>query len=205
MSGPVLTSPEDIVNAALSRIGVKMRVGSLQEGSEAAKVALDNYGQTRDDLLREGEWGFARRDATLTLLKTGLNSYAGVTWDPATYPPLPWKYEYTYPSDCLKVRSIRPAASILPDFDPQPVVFDTPNDNAYTPARKVIVCNVGPVAILTYTGQVTNPATWETTFVEAMIAAMAERMEPALAKQQAPQVEAVKEQVAEARAAVTQG
>ena len=139
MSGPVLTTPEDVVNAALSGIGLKIRIGSLLEGSEPAKAALDIYGQTRDALLRSDDWGFARGDETLAATKTGLNDYTVMPWS-STYPPYPWKYQFTYPADCLKVRNIIYATpGFALNFDPQPPRWDTPNDSSLAPAVTKVI------------------------------------------------------------------
>ncbi len=205
----VITTYEDIVNAALARLKAPIRVGKLAEGSQPAKIALDTIGQLRDRLLRGGDWGFARRDAVLTLLKSApAGGYITVSWDPVTYPPLPWRYAYGYPADCLKVRAIKPQPSFVPDFAPSPVVFETPNTYiSATPdpniELKCIVCNV-PSAILTYTGQVTDPSLWEVSFVEAMISGMADILAPAI-DPQAVQVEQVEEAVDEQQAAHVQG
>ncbi len=205
----VFTSPEDIINDALVRIGVKLRIGSIYDGSAPAKVALDIYGQTRDQMLRDGDWGFARGDVTMTLLKSApAGGYITVAWS-NTYPPLPYRYEYEYPDDCLKVRAIRAPQLFIPDFDPQPVVFDTPNDTIFhdpdpSTVEKVIVCNVQN-AILTYTRQVTDPATWEASFTEAFCAQLGRRLAPALASLELAKIEAGDEQIETAAANVTQG
>lgn len=203
----VISTYEDVVNAALARLKAPIRVGKLIEGSAPAKVALDTIGQLRDELLRAGQWGFARRDVTMTLLKSApAGGYIGVTWDDVTYPPLPWRYAYAYPSDCLKVRAIKPQPTFGVDFDPQPVVWDTPNTYVTgTPNQQVkcIVCNV-TAGILTYTGQILNPALWESSFVEAMISGMAEILAPSV-DPQAQQVAMVEEQRDKQQAAVVQG
>lgn len=203
---PVLTSPVMIVNDALVRLGVKQRIGNLFDGSAASKAALDIYGQTRDQQLRAGEWGFARRDVSMTLLKSAPTSGYSGDWNPTEYPPLPWRFAYEYPDDCLKVRAIRPPLIFLPDFDPQPIVYDTPNvptDDDPPSTVKVIVCNVED-AILTYTGQVTDPTLWETTFVEAFSASLARRLAEVIASGKL-QFEAADEQLEGAQARMTQG
>lgn len=205
----VITSYEDIVNAALARLKAPIRVGKLTDGSVPSKIALDTIGQTRDALLREGDWGFARRDVDLTLLKSApAGGYIAVPWDPVTYPPLPWRYAYEYPADCLKVRQIQRQPNFIPDFAPAPVVFETPN--TYVSATpdpnvelKCIVCNV-PNAILTYTGQVLDPSLWEASFVELMISAMAEVLAPAIDPEARP-VEQVEEMTDERTASLVQG
>lgn len=179
--------PEDVVNIALERIGFPLRVANLYEGSKHADAALDVYGQTRDEMLRRSDWGFAERNLSPTLLKSAppAGYVAGITpWDPALYPPLDARFEYEYPADCLKVRAIKPAPIFVPNFDPQPHAFRIANDSSYTPARRVILCNVEN-AVLTYTGQVTDPSTWEPGFVEALAAALARRLAIALAPLQA--------------------
>src|ERR1700677_309918 len=105
----VVTSPEDLINITLARIGYKGRIGSIWEGSVAAKKVLDIYSQTRDELLRAYDWGFAERNVDLAVLKQAPPGgyFPPNTWNPTTYPALPWAFSYTYPSDCLKVRAVK--------------------------------------------------------------------------------------------------
>ena len=174
-----VNSPSDVVNLALVRIGHPMRVGNLYDGSKAAKVALDIYGQTRDELLRAGQWGFAERNAVINSIKQAPpGGYIPPTVWTTAYPPIPWLFEYAYPIDCLKVRAVKQVPLFVPSFAPQPNVFSTPNDSALS--AKVIVCNVGPSAALVYTGRVTDPTQWEASFIEAMAAALARRLSVAL-------------------------
>ena len=179
MSSP--TTPEDIVNQALVRLGFDRRIGNLYEGSPAAEAAIEVYAQTRDEALRANDYGFAERNLSLTMLKVApASGYIPPTvWSP-TYPPIPWMFEYNYPSDCLKIRSIKAAPLWIPNFDPQPNSFAVINDTSYSPAQKTICCNVTG-AILTYTGQVTDMSTWEPLFVEVLVAKLAERLAPRIA------------------------
>src|SRR5689334_1421388 len=104
----LLTNPGALVNAALDRVGYKKRIGSLYDGSEAAVKALDIFGQCRDDLLRTFEWGFAERDTSLTLLKTApVGGYTALQPWTSANPIPPWIYEYAYPTDMIKLRSLR--------------------------------------------------------------------------------------------------
>lgn len=196
----VLTSPEDLVNAALEEIGYPNRVGHMYEGSEASKVALDLYGQTRDAMLRESDWEFARFDVALTLLKSAPADYVGLTWS-NTYPPLPWKYAYMWPTNCLKVRSLRKTPAYIPNFDIQPVPFNTPIDTASS--MKVICCNISN-AIGVYTGQITDMTQWEASFMDAFIATLGKRMAPRL-NSQAVAVMAPEAQADMATAEMTKG
>ena len=185
-----LSSPADVVNDALRRIGYKLRVGRLDDGSEASGYALDIYGQTRDTMLRDGDWMFAQREVNGTVLKTApAGGYFDAPWDPVTYPPQPWGFCFEYPADCLKVRAVRPQPGFLIDMAPTPTLFNVVNDNGYTPARRVIVANT-PTPVIIYAARVTDPAAWSVDFTEALCAALARRLAPSLANLQVEQVEA---------------
>jgi hypothetical protein len=201
-----VTSPADMINLSLRRIGYKLRVGSLYDGSTAAKTALDIYAQTRDAVLVENDWDFAERNLTMTLLKSApVGGYVPPTvWNPATNPPPGFLFEYAYPGDCLKVRAVKPVPLFVLNFDPQPNRFFLANDTSFTPAQKVILCDV-PNGNLVYTGQVTDPATWEPGFIEALAAALGRRLVPSLMGLNAIQPAAADEQASLATAENEQG
>ena len=158
-----VSSPEDVVNLTLARIGYPKRIGSIYDGSLPARLALSIYAQTRDALLRSGDWGFACKTAALVS--------SGQT------PPPPWAYSYTYPTDALKIRDL-----ILTSFDllnPLPSRWVVQNDPV---AGKVIVTAV-PYVDVVYTAKVTNPSYWESAFVEALAAALGRRLAPVLNKE----------------------
>lgn len=163
-------NPADLANIALVRMGFKGgRIGSLFDGSDAAKKFLTLYGQTRDELLRRDDWGFAERNVSLTLLKSAPPGgyFPPNTWNPATNPAPGWLFSYAYPSDSLKVRAVKPVPLFGINFDPQPQVFSIDNDNSYTPSQRVILCNV-PNAVLVYTAQISDPTVWDVGFTAAM-------------------------------------
>ncbi len=198
-------NPADAVNVALARLGYKLRVGSLYDGSAAAKKALDIYAQTRDTLLRDGDWPFAERNVAGTLLKQApVGGYFPPNVWSTAYPPLPWNYEYAYLSDCLDVRAVKPTPIFVPNFDPQPNIFAVANDTGFTPPQRVILSNV-PNAIIVYTGQVTDPLTWPPDFVEEFAAALARRLAVFVGGPDAVKLEAADEQAEMAQAASEQG
>lgn len=202
-----LSSPADILNFTLTRIGYKGdRVGSLYEGSPAAKVALDIYAQVRDEMLRNGDWGFAERNVNMTLLKQARPGgyFPPNPWDGTQNPPPPFLFEYAYPDDCLKVRAIKSVPLFVMNFDPQPVVFRIENDQYYTPSRKVILCNIAD-AQLVYTGQVTDPLLWEADFLDAFSAELGLRLAPTLANMDVAKFEAADSANSTAKADTTQG
>lgn len=199
-----LNSPGDIVNDSLRRIGFKLRVSnSLYDGSEASSLALDIYGQTRDDTMRDGDWQFAQREVAGTQLKAAPN-YFDTPWDPATAPPIGWQYSYAYPSDCLRIKAVRPQPGFQPDMRPTMNLFDAVNDNSYTPPRRVVVANI-PNAVLVYVGRVTDPATWSVDYTEALCAALARRLAPSLANLQVEQVEVQDEAISTRMAEMERG
>lgn len=202
----VITSPADIVNLALSRIGVAERVGSIFEGSRESKVAIDVYSQTRDELLRNGDYDFSKRIINMTLLKQAPDGgyFPPNPWNGTLNPPPPWRFAYAYPDSCIKIRAVKPAPQFIMDFDPQPKVFSLQNDNYFTPPQKVILCNV-PDAMLVFTAQVTDPTVFDADFVEAFAAALGRRLAPVLKGMDAVKLAAVDEVQATAVAQSNQG
>jgi len=83
-----MTSPVDICNLALTRIG-HTQISSLDENSKGAALCALHYPICRDAVLRAHPWNFAIRRATLALSSQTPN------------------HEFTYyhvlPTDCLKV------------------------------------------------------------------------------------------------------
>ncbi len=183
----VLSTATDLVNAALINIGVERLAGNLYDGSREANAALAIYGQTRDLLIRTGDWQFASRTVTLDLLKTAPSVYLTPWTD--TYPPQPWRFEYAYPEDMIKLRIVKASTVLVPDFDPQPTPWTIYNDASYTPARRTILSNV-PDAMAVFAGQVTDPLTWPVDFAQALVDALGTALTTALANPETVAVEA---------------
>ncbi len=121
---------ESVINQALMAAGVTRRIADVYEGSDAAKIAIELFGQARDELIRLTDWSFSRRVASLTLLKGpppdgGYN--ADQPWT-ESYPLPGFLYEYTYPSDCLDLRAIIAPPGPMPDLDPVPALWRIDND-----------------------------------------------------------------------------
>lgn len=94
--------PDDVAAQALDAIGSEYVLGTLRDGDREAQVLLRAYGQCRRQLLRGANWNFARRTAHLLLLADA----SGLTPNVGTEVPIPWRYEYAYPNDCVKVRFV---------------------------------------------------------------------------------------------------
>jgi hypothetical protein len=170
----VLVHPEDFVNAALGRIGYKLRIGSFFDGSEASKLALDIYGQTRDQLLRLKDYDFAQKIAAAVVA-------------PGAVPTPIWQFQYLYPTDCVRLRDM-----YAPGYDTNdPLPNRWTRDTALIGGvmTEIIFANISP-AMLVYTEQVTDPSLWDEGFGETMIASLARRLAPALASLDVAKLEA---------------
>lgn len=170
-------SVEDLCNTALARIRYSPPIGSIYEGSIASRIALQFYGQTRDNLFGEKDWPFLRRQVSLGApIKTAPpGGYGTTAWDPNTNPPPPWVYMYTYPDACIEIRSLLPTPIFIPVFTPNFTRFVTAQDSVS--GEKVVLTNLYlPLAVMT--GQVNDPNEWkDSNFTEALIDALAVQFE----------------------------
>ncbi len=171
----------DVCNLSLVRIGSKEQLGSIYDGTLIARKFLDCYSQALDDILREGDWQFARRDMPLVLQKSAPPGgyFPPDYWSRATYPPPQFLFQYEYPAVCLKARAIRPPPSFVIDFDPRPINFSEANDETLPSdaSQKCILTNQ-PDAMLVYTAQVIDPRSWEPTFIEAFASKLGRLVAP---------------------------
>jgi hypothetical protein len=95
-------TPTDVANESLDAIGSEVTIGDIEEGSREAKVLIRHYWTCLRQLLRGAHWDYARKTAPLTLLADATGQTPGV----GTIVPIPYKYEYAYPTDCAKARFI---------------------------------------------------------------------------------------------------
>jgi len=77
-----------ICNQALANLG-KRSIAALDGSDESARQCERFYDTTRDAVLRDYPWSFAKRQVALALLSN--ESVIG------------WDYVYAYPSDCVRV------------------------------------------------------------------------------------------------------
>jgi hypothetical protein len=175
-------SIETVCNQALDSIGYLPHIGNIYDGSKAARALLNCWVEVRDALLSSmrPDWSWA--ETKLTLLKSApniVNGFANYTtgWND-TFPALPYLYEYQYPADCVDPDMIMSNPLFLPIWRPRAITFRM---NAST---RTILTNE-PDAILRYIKVVGNPDDWHNDFYEAMVLALAKRLEPQLAPQRA--------------------
>jgi|GEM_PF-1682194 len=187
MADRSLRSPADIANNAFARMGLKMRVGTLLDGSDQAAVMLDLYGNARDTMLREFDYDFAQASVSLTVVKSAPvgGYFPPNVWSPTTNPPVGFMWEYLYPDDALKIRMVKPQPGFVINADPRFYPFTEANDKYPNPPSIptapgwVILTNV-PNAIAVYTRRVTDPGSWDQAFTESLAARLAALAGPSL-------------------------
>lgn len=195
-----MTTPTQICNQALLSLGGKATIADLAtEQSNEARYCRVFYDDTRRATLRAAYWNFARESNYLTLLKalpgTPENPTEGSTnWTP-DYPPVPWLYEYAYPSNALAMRYITPqwlgGGGITPAIFPEGYgqgynYFSAPSQNPALSGvpfivasdmvegqRQTVVLTNLTQAVGVWTVDVELPALWDASFQEAMVAGLA--------------------------------
>lgn len=176
-------SDVQICNLALDAIGARATIASLDEGSKEAAACARHFAQAVATILQTAHWNFARKQVSLTLLKDA-------TQTPPDSVPVPWLYEYAYPSDCASGRYIMPliavqsadvpgsvqAAASVPNGMGPPVrwLVGLDTDSGGNPI-KVILTNQ-PSAILVYTALIQDTGLWDDAFVEALYNYLASRI-----------------------------
>lgn len=197
-------SDTDVANRALSAIGTRSQIASLQEiSNEAQQCALLIY-PVRDELLRMAPWNCATNFNSMDLIcaapGTPENPSVGNSVWTKGIPAPPWAYEYVYPQDCIRPLWIVPqfttgfAAGVpittavtggAPQFwNGPPVKFKVSIDQIDPVSglptttgldQRVILTNQEQ-AILCYLKRVTNPNVMDEQFVQAWVAALAARL-----------------------------
>lgn len=130
----------DCCNSALQRVGATT-ILSLSDNSPEARVCSVAYDSNRRDELRKHTWNFAVKRVVLA--------------PDATAPAFDYMYQFTLPSDCLRV--LRPAT---PDLDWQ------------IEGRKILT-NDSATLNLRYVSDVVDCAQWDASFYNVMAASLA--------------------------------
>lgn len=137
------SSTTQIANLALGKLGQK-RIDSLSEESTEARWASELYPQARDFVTSDGLWRHA--EAIISLEEAGTNTRED-----------DWDYQYTRPSDCLKLRYLLPEQG---GFDPRyPVRFITSGSAIFTDEQN---------ARAVYTAQTTDVTLFPPGFTDAV-------------------------------------
>lgn len=203
-----MPSEVDIANRALSAIGTRSSIASLDEGSNESiqvKLLLEPL---RDEILRMAPWNCARNFGNLALICAAPGTpenptAAPLVWDKGIPPP-PWAFEYAYPSDCLRPLYIVPQFSTgftsgvpittaitggAPSWwNGPPVRFQVSIDQidpttgkpSKTGQDQRVILTSQEQAILVYIKRVTNPDVWDDQFQQALVSALGARLVVAL-------------------------
>lgn len=152
-----MSSAVEICNLALSNLG-KSNINTLTEASAEARACNQFYEHTRDMMVQAFPWTWAGKTASLASVT---NTKDGQ-----------WEYAYQRPSDCLKVRWIRPKY----DDDEVPVLTQQQEMSyPYAIEGDTIFCNLSP-AWLRYTQRITDAGTFPPLFVDALSWQLAVRL-----------------------------
>jgi hypothetical protein len=156
-----MASVVSICNLALSNIG-KVNITALTDPSAEARACNQFYEHTRDTLLEAYPWSFAGKTAAM----------AAITNDK----PGAWRFAYSKPTDCRKVRWVRPNYTA-----PAPGELRLTDDerqelnHPYALEGETIYCDLSP-ALLRYTFRLTDPTKFSTLFVDALAWHLAVRL-----------------------------
>jgi hypothetical protein len=147
----------DICNAAISHVGTRSKISSIDEGSAEANACLTHFAMVRDGTLRVFDWNFARITAQLAQLQN---------------PPARWAYEYALPVDCIRLRRLNDVPLLVLPETFYEVASDRDSTGAYI---TVILANAAPLSAI-YTAQVTDPLRWDQGFIDAVVYGLAARI-----------------------------
>lgn len=140
----------DICNMALARVGAKGQISELTEGSNEAIQCNLVYNHLRLLLLSRFNWSFATKYLTLADLGN---------------PPAGWSYQYSRPSDLLRIREIY-AGGVQ-----QNIAYEL----ATVDSIQSILTNEAE-AQLKYVSNVTSPSDYDSPFIEALSTFIASRI-----------------------------
>lgn len=158
-----MSSELDICNMALGHLGVSTKIQNLAaERSKEAQACRLFYEPTRDEVLRDFDWSFARRREALSK----------VADDPNT----DWNYSYRKPAGALAVRSLPNDAGIRVDTPASRVVFEEGSD---TTGELIFADQTD--AEVTYTYRETVAEKFPPDFVSALSLLLAARIGPQVA------------------------
>jgi hypothetical protein len=165
-------SIEAICNQALDTIGYKRHIGSIWDGTPAARVLLDAWGDTRDALISGLRPDWSTWDDELLAIKVAPSYYDEQNpWTPA-YPDLPWRYEYGLPDLCLVPLALKSRPTYLTIYRPRPMRFRVKAKDTYT------LLGDDPAPILTCVHSVRDTELWPEDFRGVMVAALSKRVAP---------------------------
>lgn len=169
-----MASKIEICNFALGYIG-KQSIAALTENTESARRVNQFYDVTRDAVLRDYPWAFAKKEVALAIS----------TGDTA----VKWQFVYQYPAGCAKVRRLYADPATAPTYNTtlrnvQSLLDDTdevPWDMLKINSSLKIVTDLEN-AYAEITEIVTDPSLYDPQFVKAFGYALAAELAIPLTK-----------------------
>lgn len=156
------TTEVTIANLALANVGVNKRISALDErNSSEASLINSVFEHSRQYVLRDGLWTFAKRYKVLTLVEAD--------------PTPEWSFSYRYPTDCLLARYI--VNPVDGKEERKPLEYEIAGDDQGT-----LILTDTEDAQLCYTMDVTNPQRYDQMFTSTFSWYLAGRIGPALSK-----------------------
>ena len=139
----------EICNMALRYIGVRP-VNNVESDTSAAAVELKAFWDLAvESTLRLNDWNFATKIIALAEI--------------ADEKCLGWDYAYMYPADCIMAWSVETESSVRDAS----VTYEWEKLLSPETSTPVIATNQES-AYLRYTSRVTDPSTWDTSFINAL-------------------------------------
>lgn len=171
-----MTTLVDIANRALQLLGTRSIVASLGEQSNEAVQMNLCLTPIQNWCFGLANWNFARTTAALTIAKGPPPTGPG-NWS-TTYPPPPWLYEYTLPTNFIRAlymtnnATANLTASAAPGWVGDPKRFAIASDTVTGVQQPVLLTNES-VCYLIYTAFVTDPTQWPWYFERLVVDALA--------------------------------
>lgn len=178
-----------ITNRALVSAGSRVQIQSLNEGSVQSNTAALLFNPTFTALARTARWACLRAQAGLSLIAAAQGTPENPMGTTLPLPPVPYLYQYAYPSNCLAMRYIVPAIAngtpsgvpissayvqapyYLPSGGQIPFTISYATDGGGNPIETVL-CNQSQAQAV-YTVNQPNPVIWDSLFETAMVASLA--------------------------------
>lgn len=179
-------SVADICNSALSLVGARSTITSINDESTPAKACKVHYDITRREVQMGVAWPFTRRYVTLSLLLAKAGTPENLDGGLPS-PEGEWVYCYAYPSDCVKPVWIKPSSvgEIETPYINLGNIRDGQNNliyfaegtrvNEYGQEQRVIYTNKSG-AVLMYVADITNTDLFPHDYTELLIKTLAVKL-----------------------------
>lgn len=143
-----MATKTEICNLAIGHLGIAVAIANVDtERSTEALACRTFYEITRDNTLRDFDWGFARKFAALGLVEEDPNQ--------------DWHYSYRYPSDCVLFRKIQSGFRIDTNTNQIPFLQSSDDDGR-------LIFTDTEDAIGVYTAKITDTSIYTTDFIMAL-------------------------------------